>query len=439
MHPTLVRTTCALTLATSAVACSDPELTTLNEPSEVANIPYDGNVALEEKAAANVTVSIDPDDTQQTVTFGGDGKLSIKAWAEGDVETTAQRLFGDMDLRILRVPIFALQPIDDPIYDDVITVIQAVQDVNSDVKIFASVANGDGYGANHHRENKFPAAWRGCCDQNIYSLHLRTYASYLDSFIERMSDGGVTIDYLGPWNEDPADNLDYHNLFRQMDNLGSTQKVGVERWALLTSVQDVDDIEGRTDITGTHFFDQSSIDDADATWGELVDLSDDPVWYTESGGYGFGNNIDLILSGMKQVFPSIRSGAEAVIFYQVVKRLVWAGGGIRAKKYEAFKNLVNNSSGRQVTDISVSDSDVSAVSFADEDTLSVHFINEDDAKKTARINLQSGYQVADTITRTLWDAANTEVSNTNNRNGSSSWTVQLPPRSYTHFDVPIED
>lgn len=389
--------------------------------------------------AQDLTISIEPENTNQQVTFGGDGKLTIRDWAQNNVNVTAQKLYGDMDLNILRVPIFALQPISDSIYDNVITVIQAVQSVNPQVKIFASIANGDGYGVNHHGASKFPESMRGCCAYNVYGLNLTAYAAYLDSFMKRMNDAGIHVDYLGPWNEDPATDLHHSKVFSQMKNLGNTQRVGLERFALLTTVNDVDDVEDEIDITGSHFYDDSRISDQDAAWASLVNASSNPVWYTESTRYATADNIGLLIAGMDNIYPSIRSGAEAVVFYQVVKRFVYANGSELPIKYSGFKNLVNNASGKAVAQTVSSDDNVSAVSFANGNTLSIHIINKNTSSQQASISLGNNQQASGTITRTIWDENNTEVSNRYNLGGNKTWNVTLPANSYVHLDVPFVD
>ena len=387
--------------------------------------------------AQDLTVSINPADTQQQVSFGGDGKLTIKDWAELNVNTTARKLYGDMQLEVIRVPIFALQPINDNIYDNVITVVRAVQAVNPDVKVFASIANGDGYGTDFHGASKFPASMRGCCEFNVYDLNLTAYAAYLDAFMQRMNDAGITIDYLAPWNEDPGDDSDHRKVFNQMKKLGNTQKVGLERFGLLTSIADVDDVEDVTDIIGSHFYDDARITNPDASWKSLVDASADPVWYTEATRYSTGDNIGLLIAGMNNIFPSIRAGVENVTFYQVVRRFVFANGNELPIKYSGFKNLVNNSNGKVVANTTSTDAEVSVVSFTDQDTLSIHIINKNSTTELARINLESRYRADGRVTRTIWDSNNTEVANSYNLNGNQGWNVVLPANAYIHLEVPL--
>ncbi len=387
--------------------------------------------------AQDLTVSVNPADRGQQVIFGGDGKLTIKDWAEKSVGNTSQKLFGEMALEILRIPIFALQPIEDTIYDNVITVVNAVKSVNPNVKIFASIANGDGYGKDHHGADKFPSSMRGCCSYNVYSLNLTAYANYIDKFINRMAEAGISIDYLGPWNEDPADDSDHRKVFDQMNNLGNTKRVGLERWGLLTSIADVDDVEDRVDIIGSHFYDDERIGDRDAAWKNLVDKSADPVWYTESTRYSTQDNMNLLIAGMENIFPGIRAGVESVIFYQVVKRFVYANGSALPIKYSGFKNLVNNSQNKNVVPSNSNDVLVKTVGFSDGNTLSLHFTNTHGTSKRTKILLENGYSANGTVTRTIWDANNTEVSNAYRLGGNTSWNITLPANSYVHLEVPL--
>lgn len=384
------------------------------------------------------TITVNPGTSYQAVTFGGDAKLTIKNYADGNTSTVSDKLFDEMNLRILRVPIFALQPISDPIYDDVIEVINSVKAVNSNVKIFASIANGDGYGTDYHGEHKFPASWRGCCSYNVYSLNLTTYATYLDSFMTKMNNAGITIDYLGPWNEDSADDSDHRKVFDQMNNLGATKKVGLERWALSTSVADVDDVEDRTDIIGSHFYDDDTLGESNwnSTWASLVSASADPVWYTESTRYSTNDNIDRLIAGLNNIFPALRSGVEAVIFYQACNRIVYANGNTPPIKYSGFKNIVNNAWGKVINSYG-NDNAIKVVSFGNNSTINIHILNTSNNNKTVAINLTNGYSVSGTVTRKIWDNSNTGTSNTYTLNGNTSWNVTCPANGYTHLNIPL--
>lgn len=390
----------------------------------------------------NAIITVNPAQINQSVTFGGDAKLTIKAWAEGNTNVVSQKLFGDMNLKILRVPIFALQPISDPIYDNVITVINSVKAVNPNVKIFASVANGDGYGANHHGADKFPADWKGCCPYNIYSLNLTTYATYLDSFVDRMAVANIFIDYLGPWNEDQADDSDHFKAFNQMTLLGTTKKVGLERWGLQTSINDVDDVEDQTDIIGSHFFDDMDgsnpipEENWTSTWASLVSASEDPVWYTESTRYGTSDGIDKLIAGLDNIFPSMRGGVEVVSFYQVCKRFVWANGGVQPIKYSGFQNIVNNAEGNVVPSTS-DNSNIKLVAFANGSIVDLHILNKNVSDITVNLQLLNSFLASGTVNRKIWTPTSTAQLNSYNLSDISSWNITAPATSYSHLKIPL--
>lgn len=379
-------------------------------------------------------ISINPAELNQAVSFGGDNKLTIKAWAEGNTDAVSSKLFKDMDLKTLRVPIFALQPIDDPIYDNVITVINSVKSYNPDVKIFASIANGDGYGVNHHGASKFPSGWTGCCSYNVYSLNITTYSKYLDSFMQRMADAGIVIDYLGPYNEDPGDDSDYLKIINQMTKLGTTKMVGGERWALLASVAAVDDIEDRVDIIGSHFYDDTTIDEAnwDSSWASLVEKSEDPVWYTESTRYSTGDNIDLLIAGMDNIFAPIRGGVKSIIFYQICKRFVYANGSKLPIKYSGFQSIVNNAKGKVVSSSS-DNGNIKVVVFGNDSTLDVHIINKNTSDNNVDLQLLNNYKGNGVVTRKIWTSNNTGTSSTYTVTDASSWNITVPGTSYSHL------
>lgn len=399
-----------------------------------------GEVASNYNDLGIADIDIYTNQPQQNVTYGGDGKLTIKDWAEKNVTATAQKLYGDMNLTVLRIPVFALQPITDPIYDNVITVVNAVKAVNPNVKIFASIANGDGYDDNDlHGVHKFPSSWSGCCPYNVYDLNLTAYAAYLDSFMTRMSNAGITVDILGPWNEDPADDSDHQKIFDQMTQLGNTQTIGVERWALQSSVNDVDDIEDRVDFVGSHFYDDDQIAETEweSKWKELVDKSEDPVWFTEATRYKTDDGIARVIDGFSQIIPSMNGGASNVTFYQVVKRFVYANGNALPIKYSAYKNLVNNSKGALRVS-STSNINVKRVVFANNNTLDVHIVNKDTEDHQTRIKILEGFKATGLITRTTWDANHTETVDTFDSKNLSQILVTSPAYSYCHYKITLD-
>lgn len=384
------------------------------------------------------SITINPTDLKQKVIFGGDAKLSIKNWAEGNTNMVSQKLYGDMNLKILRIPIFALQPITDGIYDNVITVINSVKSKNPNVKIFASIANGDGYGTDYHGATKFPSSWIGCCASNLYSLNLTTYAVYLDSFMTRMSNAGVTIDYLGPWNEDNADDSDHFKVFSQMTKLGFTQKVGLERWGLQSSVTDVDDVEDQTDIIGSHFYDDTTISESnwDSTWVSLISASANPVWYTEATRYKTNDNIDNLIAGMDNIFPAITGGSQGIIFYQACPRFVYANGTTLPIKYTGFQNLVNNAEGNIINTTS-NNIAIKVIAFGNETNVDVHIINKNQIESSVDLQFSNGYWGVGIVNRKTWSSTNTGLLTTISLTGNAGFNVSIPANSYVHLKIPI--
>ncbi|WP_303453389.1 T9SS type A sorting domain-containing protein [Wenyingzhuangia sp. 2_MG-2023] len=383
-------------------------------------------------------ITINPEDIKQEVVFGGDNKLTIKAWAEGNIHSVSQKLFKDMDLKIIRVPIFALQDISDGIYDNVIDVVNSIKAVNPNVKVFASIANGDGYGVNHHGASKFPSGWTGCCDYNVYKLNLTAYSAYLDSFMQRMTDAGITIDYLGPYNEDPGDDSDYTKIINQMTKLGDTEIIGGESYALSAAISIVDDIEDRIVIMGSHFYDDNTINEADwdSTWATLVEKSENPVWYTEATRYSNGDNINLLIAGLDNIFAPIRGGAEAVIFYQVCKRFVYANGSKLPIKYSGFQNVVNNTKGNYIVSNS-NNENIKLIAFKDGDNLDVHVINNNSSEHTVRLQLLNDYTIVGNYSTKEWTASSTALSNSYTNTETSSVNVTLPATSYTYYNFTL--
>jgi O-glycosyl hydrolase len=383
-------------------------------------------------------ITINPEDVNQNVVFGGDNKLTVKSWAEGSTYNVSRLLYQDMNLKILRIPIFALQDISDPIYDNVISVVNSVKFYNPDVKIFASIANGDGYGADIHGAPKFPSGWTGCCPSNVYNLNITRYSAYLDSFMQRMTDAGITIDYLGPYNEDPGGNSDYSKITAQMTKLGDTKMIGLERWALEDAVDNVDDVENQVSIIGSHFYDDEKIPEADwdSTWASLVQKSEHPVWYTEATRYSIGDNIDLLIAGMDNIFAPIKGGAEAIIYYQVCKRFVYANGSTLPVKYSGFKNITNNSEGKVITSTS-NNSNIKVVTFGNDNTLDVHIINKNTTDNVVNLQLLNNYLGNGVVNRKLWTASDTGIESTYTLTNNPNWNISVPANSYSHIKVTL--
>ncbi|WP_162633320.1 hypothetical protein [Echinicola strongylocentroti] len=386
----------------------------------------------------NPVITVDPATLNQTVVFAGDSKLSTKGWADGNTSVIADKLFNEMKLDILRVPLYAMRDASDPFYDKLVSTMEAAKNAHPNVKFFASVANGDGDQNNNlHQGDKFPVSMKGCCPYNIYSLNLTAYAQKWDEYLLMLEDHNLTVDWVGPFNEDNASSTDYDKVFNQMDELGSKTRVGMETWGLQGGIDKVTNLQGSMDIVGCHFYDDGTLTDWDGKWAELVNKTSKPVWFSEATRYKTNDNINNLVAGMAHVFPSMRSGVESVAFYQAVPRFVNYDGTIQPKKYTGFKNLVNNARSKHVVPSTSSSSDMSVLAFAKDKSLSLHIVNESTSDQTTQISLQSTYSVAGTVTRTIWTANDTEVSNSYTLNGNSNWNVTVPAGSYVHLDIPL--
>ncbi|WP_157492851.1 glycoside hydrolase [Echinicola pacifica] len=419
--------------ASLMMSCSSLELSSAEDDEVTPHV----------SVTVDASISIDPSQTYQEVLYGADAKLTMKGWADGNVQQVANRMFSEMNLNLLRIPVYAMREATDPFYDKLITIMDASKTANPNVKFFASVANGDGDQNNNlHGADKFPSSMKGCCSYNIYSLNLTAYAKRLDDFIQMLTDNNHQLDYFGPFNEDPAGISDYQKVFNQMNNLGTTKKVGIETWGLQTAITVQADLEPLLDITGSHFYDDGSIPKSQwiSTWGNLVSASSNPVWYSEATRYKTGDNINNLIDGLANIFPAIQAGADQIIFYQTTNRFVYFNGGIQPYKFSGFKHLVNTSENKLKIGSSSSDEDVMVVSFAGQDIAQSHIINSSNVTKTIEINIGGGYYSNADFDEKTWDANNIELLTTNTmsqRISSTKWLVTLAPYSYYSVSVPL--
>lgn len=417
-----VKTMLAGILCITALKCPAYELVTSSG--------HNGNLAY---------VSIDPSSLLHEVKFGGDAKLTVKNWSDGATEKIASLLHEDIRLDMLRIPLYAMRTADDPFYENLIKVLNAVRDANRHTTFFASVANGDGHKNNNlHNRNKFPESLIDNTG-NIYGLNLEKYAQLWDEYLTMLDENGFSIDYIGPFNEDPAKYSDYRKVFRKMQRRGDAKRVGIESWALTTAIRKAADMENQLDIVGSHFFDDKRIDRRfwDAHWTRLIKATSRSVWFTEATRFRVPDSIDNLLEGFAHSFSPIRSGVERVIFYQTVPRFVDYDGTIREKKYTALRNLVNNAHEKMVVPVSSTNVNISAIAFASDDKLSLHVLNLSNEKNTIRIKLESGYNTTGAITRHRWCAEYTEHSG-ETAEVDNYWYEELPSRSYLHFCITLD-
>lgn len=387
----------------------------------------------------DATISVYPDEIKQILEFGGDGKLTIKNWAEQALEATSIKLYQEMDLNLVRIPIFTRIPIEDTIYDLTAAVVKAIQQHRPDVQIFASVANGDGYDNNNlHREKKFPDDWIGCCPENVYQLDLVQYASYLDAFMLRMKVLDVPIHYLGPFNEDKAFAKEHEAIYTQMQELGETQKVGLERYHLAAAVDDQAAVEAQADIIGSHYFDDADRAKGAVLWKQLVNEAKHPVWFTESTRFKIPDGIENLVNGLGHIFPAINAGVERVIFYQVIPRFIKADGEVLPIKYTGFQSFVNSFSGARVIQSASSNSQISVVAHRTDDTVKLHLLNHNEQEKRVEINFPGNNRMAQQATSLIWAQNSTGKTSTHSFIAEQNGWIQLPAQSYVQLTLKIK-
>lgn len=390
-------------------------------------------------SVSSETVTIDPSDKHQNVSFGADIKLTLNNVYEGDPDAVIEK-FVDMGMDMIRVPIYTTRTINDDFYEKVYSVSDIAED--NGLQIFASVANGDGDENNNlHHADKFSSALIcSSCTYNLYSLNLTAYAKYLDDYLDNMDINDAHVDVLGPYNEDSADDSDYAKIWDQMVR-NDFSRIGVETYALLAAAPKIDDVGDRLDIVGAHFYDDSEIDveQLDDEWATLVAKADTlPTWFTESTRYSQGStDMEAARLGIEHFIPAIRGGVERVIIYQAANRLVWYNGGTRAYRFSATKNFITNASGQVVTSTS-DNSDIKTVSFVNKDNLSINLTNSSDSDKTVTISLINDYKTNGLITRTVWQEGSEGASNSYTLNNNENWNVSVPAGSYVHLDVPVQ-
>lgn len=382
------------------------------------------------------TISINPANKNQAVTFGADIKLTLKGVDDGNTSGVLDR-FVEMGMDMVRVPIYTTRDISDPFYDRVYRVADLAEDKG--LKIFASVANGDGDQNNNlHHADKFKTSLFCNCTYNIYNLNLTAYAQYLDDYLDNMDINDASVDILGPYNEDDADNSDYSKIWSQMVR-SDFQKIGVETYALQAGINKVDDVENQLDIVGAHFYDDTnfSYTQKSTKWNELANTSSHPTWFTESTRYALGStDLESARLGLEHFIPAIRGGAEKVIIYQAANRLVWYNGGTRAYRFSTAKHFISNANG-QMVDSSSDDNELTTVSFVDNGNLSTNITNSGNSSKTVTISLQNGYKTAGLVSRTIWTDTAEGVANTYTLNNNASWNITVPAGSYVHLDIPL--
>lgn len=386
----------------------------------------------------DTNLSIYPEQTRQKVTFGGDIKLTVKKVDEGNTLKIMQR-FVELGFDTVRVPFFPIRDIDDPFYSKVYRVSDIAEDMG--LKVFASVANGDGEFNNWlHGAHKF-AEPLICpsCDANIYHLNLTAYASYLDAYINQMAEHDAKVDYFGPFNEDRASVSDYQKLWAQMDE-GDFLRVGPELWGLGNSVNDTPGLAKLIDVVGAHFYDDESIPIAehDSRWSELKTAAlAKPVWFTEATRFEATNNeMSNLRLGLEHIIPAIRGGADKIIFYQAANRFVWYNGGKRAYRFTGVKQFTTQARG-VVVNSTIDDLAMKTVSFLEKDVLTINVTNGHDTAKLLTVNIEGEAKAFGSGQQTFWTEHEEASLNGLTYDGAGCLTITVPPNAYMQLSIPI--
>ncbi len=345
-----------------------------------------------------------------------------------------------MDL--VRMPIFGTRAIDDP-YNQIIwdTAITAQE---KGLLIFPSIANGDGVMNNLHNAAKFGSFLKCACPFNVYSLNYDAYSVFIDDYIDALRANGVSIDYLGPFNEDPAAASDYRKLWEKMTE-SEFSRVGVETWALKTGVTTAANVSEHLDIAGSHFYDDDKIAEAEhtATWENFVSVAsaaNKPAWFTESTRFSIGETeMEKTVNGINQIFPAIRGGVERVIIYQAANRLVWYNGTGRNFRFRPLKQFITSSLDKKVAASTSNLNEIKVLAFVNEESnlLSINLTNKSAEDKSIRVQLKNSYKGDGTTTRTIFTNEQQGAVNTYPMNGGA-WRVLVPAYSYVHLDTPIK-
>lgn len=389
--------------------------------------------------AADTQIEIFPEQKKQQVKFGADIKLTIKNVADGNTSKVMDR-FIEMGMDMVRLPFFPIRDVTDPFYDKVFKVADIAEDKG--LILFASVANGDGDANNWlHGAHKFSdkLICQSNCPKTFYNINLTAYAEYMDAFLDQMALHDAKVTFLGPFNEDRGAVSDYQQIWQQMHN-NDFKRIGPELWGLGNSIIDTPKLLDLVDVVGSHFYDDSAnkVDIHDSQWAALTEAANGKeVWFTEATRFEASNNdMTNLRTGLEHIFPSIRGGAERVIFYQAANRFVWYNGGTRAYRFSGVKQFTANAIGN-VVDSTSDDSAVKTVSFYDAGVLKVNITNGHLTPQITMINLKGNYAALGNGSQVLWtsevEAGLSEIA----FDDSPCWTLTVPANSYLQLSVPV--
>jgi hypothetical protein len=388
-------------------------------------------------APTAVTLTLGQPLSPRPVVWGADAKLSAKPWAESPhAADITRRVFVEGGFDVFRVPIYAMRSADDPIYAGIAGLARDAKRLNPALKIFASVANGDGDRRNWlHGKEKFPESMLG--GRGVYTLRHEVYAAAIDDYLRMMQAKDAPIDWLGIFNEDPARPDDYLSIYRELKAAEGVTRVGVETWALRAGVRTTPALAPLSDIIGSHFYDDTESrapiprSEWKKSWRALVKAADGkPVWFTEATDFrGFENDsITDLLDGLDRLFPALNAGIDGVVIYQVVPRLVNYRNDIATTKWTGFQALIQST--RRGVRLTTSHNgpvefDALACTLPERGSLDLHLLNSTAQELTVTL---AGPRVAASASARTWSAQSD--GDIQALSLGPDQTLTLPPRTY---------
>ena len=403
----------------------------------------------------NLEVVIDLGELGSKLQHGVDAKLSLKDWADSpQAEDLCQTLFNEEGFTVFRIPIYAMRPVDDPFYDKVVKLARFARKANPDVILFASVANGDGDQNNNlHHKHKFPLSMRcgnedkGCDNGRIYNLDLDVYAAYLDDFIRMMRERGVSIDWIGPWNEDNASAGDVDYLWKRMNEEDGLVRVGVETWALQRAIEKVRFLRPNIDLVGSHFYDDEQGRAVpkelwDQKWQKLVKVSKKPVWFTEATDYKEAeiDEARFLVKALERLIVSANAGVEGIIYYQTVPRIVGYDGKPVLLKHSGLFNFVRKSrDAYRISSTRVKNPNTWLYAHYDEskERLGIHIANSDQLNQTLDLKIQGGRLGKSPKVSRLWDESRMGEDDSIAETSDNSVLLKVPSVSYAYVELSV--
>lgn len=327
---------------------------------------------------------------KQKVSFGADIKLTLREYFNGNTDEISKRLFKDLKLKMIRIPLYAHHNSSgDLAYDSLVSVLRNIKKYNNKIELFGSIANGTYTNGWLHGEHKFPEYMRGCCDGNIYKLDLKHYVKKIDNYVEMLERNNLKLGYFGFFNEDQAKISDYKKIIEMSRKLNKIKIVGNEAWGIKTSIKNAPTLDPYVDIQGSHIYDDEDfgIYAQYGLWKRLKESTKKEVWHTESTRLRVKDTTENLIEGLINIFPAINAGVSNVILYQTFPKLINRNGEILTIKYNAFRHLINRSYGKNVLTSQSSDKDIFLVSFMGKNKIVSFIVNNSTENKRVKIDL----------------------------------------------------